>query len=78
MSAAIALALSVAPSASLAERPKPAGVGIALETQRNRVKVAEMPGSTGDLMGVRAGDVITHAGGKRINNQDKFSAFVRS
>jgi S1-C subfamily serine protease len=77
--AAAAFALVAVPSASIAQQAPKAALGIAMLTdQTNRkVKVADLrPGGTGHLMGIRAGDVITHAGGKRINSLAKMDAYV--
>jgi putative serine protease PepD len=76
---AAALALATVPSASNAQDKPTAAIGVAFQSENNRVKVAEvMPGGPGDLMGVRPGDILTHAGGKRINSPAKLSAFMRS
>jgi S1-C subfamily serine protease len=75
---AIALAFAALPSASIAQTPA-AGIGVAFVYEMNKAKVAEvMPGGTADMMGVRAGDIVTHAGGKRVTSQGRMSAFFRS
>ncbi len=76
--AAVALAFTAAPSASIARIAPRAAIGVAIVDQMNKLKVAELlPGGTGDLMGIRAGDVITHAGGKRITSRAKLTAFTQ-
>lgn len=75
---AFVLALAAVPPASNAERPRRAALGIAIDIQYNRLRIAEvMPGGSGDRMGVRAGDVITHVGGQRINSDRRLSAYIR-
>jgi S1-C subfamily serine protease len=80
VTALIAIALaSAAISASIAEVPPAVAIGVAFNPQDNVAKVAEVrPGSMGDRMGIRAGDVITHGNGKRTNNLAKLKAFIRS
>ena len=76
---AIALAFAALPTASIAEPAPKAGIGVAFIANNGDMKVAEVwPGGTGDLMGVRAGDVVTHARGKRINSTTKMTAYVSS
>ena len=76
---AVALAFAAIPSASIAEIPPAVAIGVAFNPQDRAVEVAEVrPGGTGDLMGIHAGDIITHAGGKRINNLVKLKAFIRT
>ena len=75
----VALALAAVPAAAAAQKAPSAAIGVAMVTQNNRIEVAEVwPGGTGDLMGIRPGDVITHAGGKRMNSQTKLTAFISS
>ena len=76
---AVAVAFAVVPSASIAQgAPKAAPFGFALIDEDKKVKVAAVkPGGTAALMGMRPGDVITHAGGKRINATYKLSGFIR-
>ncbi|HWT11718.1 MAG TPA: PDZ domain-containing protein [Allosphingosinicella sp.] len=75
---AVALAVAALPSASIAERAQRAAIGVAIHVQGNRVLVAEvMRGGTGDLMGVRADDVITHAGGRPINSEERLADYIR-
>jgi putative serine protease PepD len=74
----IALAIAALPSTSIAQPGSPAALGVAFISENAKVKVAEiLPGGSGDLMGVRPGDVITYAGGNRINSMGKLSAFIR-
>jgi S1-C subfamily serine protease len=75
---AVVVAIAAVPSGAIAQKSK-AAIGAAFIYKDNRVKVAEvLPGGTGDQMGVLAGDVITHAGGRRINNQLKLTAYVNN
>ena len=74
-----AIAFAAPLSASLAQDTPKAAIGVAFLAKNNRVKVAEVrPGGPADLMGVRAGDTITHAGGKRIISEGKLSALIRA
>lgn len=76
---AVALALAAVPSASLARNGPTAAIGVAFHFPNNRATVAEvMPGGPGHLMGIRPGDVVTHAGGRRITSQARLAAYIRS
>jgi S1-C subfamily serine protease len=76
---AVALALAAVPAISGAQDGSPAFFGAAGYEVRNRLTVKEVwPGSTADLIGLRAEDVITHGGGKRISSEAKMRAFVGS
>ncbi len=75
----VAGARAAVPSTSVAQNTPRAALGVAIQGDNNKMEVAEVwPGGTGDLMGVDAGDVITHAGGKRINSSTKLTAYIRS
>lgn len=75
---AVALALAAAPAVAVAERPTKAMVGAAFIEENNRVTVAAvLRGGSGDQMGLRPGDVITHAGGQRISSQRRLTAYIR-
>ena len=66
------------PSASIAQDPRPVTLGVAFQTQKSWVKVAEVRrGGIGDRIGLRPGDVITHAGGRLINSQAKLTTYIR-
>lgn len=81
ISAAIAASLAFAaiPSGSIAQPAPAVWLGVAFTPQDRGVKVAEIaPGGPGDRMGVRPGDLITHAGGKRINSLIKLKVFLRT
>lgn len=75
-----ALFASIAfPSASVAQDARPVTLGVAFQTEKIWVKVAEVrPRGIGDRIGLRPGDVITHAGGKRINSPGKLTTFIRN
>lgn len=76
---AIALGCAAVPAALAAQDRPPAYFGAAGFEDKHRVTVAEiMPGSTADVIGLRPGDVVTHAGGKRITAEGKMRAWVRS
>lgn len=83
---ATAVTLILVPSASLAQQPPKAAIGIAMmpfkTTSRaasSAVKVMEVrPGGTGDQMGILVGDLITHAGGKRVTSDQKLIAYIMS
>lgn len=84
---AIALALAAVPSASIAQHPQKdldakAAIGIAMMPGSSKFTSGEVkvmairPGGAGAQMGIHAGDVITHAGGKRIT-MDKMLGYIR-
>ncbi|GAA4712412.1 PDZ domain-containing protein [Sphingomonas lutea] len=76
---AFSLALATAPALSTAQPSPKAGIGVAFQTQNKKIKVAEvMPGASGALMGIQAGDVITHAGGKPMSSQTRLTAYFSS
>ena len=82
---AIALAFAAVPSATIAQQPtktvglnSPAALGVMFITENNsKVKVAALlPGGAGELMGIRPGDIVTHAGETRINSMGKLTWFI--
>lgn len=75
----VALAFAAVSSASIAQTPSPAAIGVAFQTEKNQLTVMEvLPGGSGDLMGVRPGDVITHAGGRKMTFPSRLTAFIRT
>lgn len=84
VTAAIALALAFAAAPSVAIAGAPAVVlGMAFYSEDSRlnpqVNVALVkPGGIAELMGVRPGDVVTHAGGKRMTSDQKLTGYIRN
>ena len=73
----IVLAFAAASAATAAQNNQKVSFGVAGHAEKNKISVAEVrAGSTAYLMGVRAGDKITHAGGKKVDSTTRMTAFV--
>ena len=75
---AAGLALTAAPSGGVAASETPAGLGILFMGVRNDVTVKGLqPGGAAQLMGVKLGDVITDAGGRRVTSASRLTSYIQ-
>ena len=81
----VALAFAGVPSASTAQPASPVALDVMFISETGNVRRGTsrviaariLPGGTGELMGLRPGDVITQAGGTRITSVGRLEAFTR-
>lgn len=81
----VALAFAAVPSGSTAQPASPVGLDAMFISENGKLRgrtskviaARILPGGTGELMGLRPGDVITQAGETRITSVGRLKAFIR-